>query len=62
MTIKSTTTAWADTKLIIGPRTAREIQLRIAELERRLKPTVYELAELARLRDLLNPQGDGHDA
>jgi hypothetical protein len=40
-------------RAVLGPRTTREIQLRIAELEHRLKPTIYDLAELARLRELL---------
>jgi hypothetical protein len=43
--------------LILGQRTRREIELRIHELEHRLRPTIYDLAELARLRDLLKSTG-----
>ena len=59
ITIKSTTTAWADTKLVLGPRTRREIELRIVELEHRDKKTVFDLAEAARLRELLRDVGAG---
>ncbi|TPV99640.1 MAG: hypothetical protein USCAAHI_00925 [Beijerinckiaceae bacterium] len=45
----------------LGPRTRREIELRIRELEGRLKPSIYDLAELARLQDLLKSSG-GRDA
>jgi hypothetical protein len=39
--------------LNLGPRTQREIELRIRELEARHKRSIYELAEIARLRELL---------
>jgi hypothetical protein len=39
--------------LTLGPRTRREIELRVRELSARLYPTVFDLAELARLEDLL---------
>jgi hypothetical protein len=39
--------------LIFGPRTRREIELRIRELSARLHPTIFDLAELARLRELI---------
>ena len=44
-------------KLVLGQRTRHEIILRINELEHRLKPTVYDHAEIARLRDLLKSAG-----
>ena len=49
-------------KLVLGPRTTRGIELRIRELEARVKPTIYDLAELARLKDLLKTAGGDHDA
>jgi len=45
--------------IVLGPRTRREIELRIRELQGRLKPTVYDLAELARLKELLKSPGGG---
>jgi hypothetical protein len=47
--------------LTIGPRTRREIALRIRELAARLNPTIFDLADLARLRELLKSTG-GSDA
>ena len=55
------TTTWVGTKLALGPRTTHEIALRVRELEARLKPTVYDLAEIARLKELLASTG-GRDA
>jgi hypothetical protein len=43
--------------LNLGPRTRREVELRLRELDGRLHPTVKDHAEAARLRDLLS--GDG---
>jgi hypothetical protein len=46
-----------ESKLTLRHRTRREIELRIHELERRLRPTIYDLAELARLKELLKSTG-----
>lgn len=61
MVIHANNTPAPELKLVLGPRTRREVELRIHELERRLKPTIYDHAEIARLRDLLKSTG-GHDA
>jgi hypothetical protein len=45
-------------RLTLGQRTQREIALRIRELESRERPRVYDLAEIARLRELLQSTGD----
>jgi hypothetical protein len=47
--------------IVLGPRTKREIELRIRELTGRLHPTIFDLAELARLRDLLRSTGGRDD-
>ena len=40
--------------LILGPRVRHEIELRVRELTARREPTIYDLAELVRLQELLN--------
>lgn len=43
--------------VVLGPRTRREIELQVRVLEARLKPTLHDRHELARLRQLLNTGG-----
>jgi hypothetical protein len=43
----------------LGPRTRREIELRVRELEARLNPTARDRKERDRLRELL--EGAGHN-
>jgi hypothetical protein len=47
--------------IVLVPRTKREIELRIRELTGRLHLTIFDLAKLARLRDLLRSTGGRDD-
>jgi hypothetical protein len=62
MAINAITTPAPESKLVLGPRTRREIELRIRELAARLKPTIYDLAETSRLHELLRLARGGFDA
>ena len=48
--------------LVLGPRPRRQVELRIRELEARPNPSIFDLAEIARLKEMLASAGGGHAA